>query len=142
MVRVKMRRLETSWLRSARHAGEGHKILGPPPSLVRVYRAQGRKSLRDFISRMQRSSRRNIIIPSSPTLAPSTSETSIPPETFGGFSSTTSSLPAGKTLYSEQFLSGLLCDRLRDMAKGEGITGYSKMRKADLVAALMGTNDV
>lgn len=142
MVRVKMRRLETSWLRSARHAGEGHKILGPPPSLVRVYRAQGRKSLRDLISRIQRSSRRKSITPSWPTLAPSTSETSTPPETSVASSSTTSSPPAGRTLYSEQFLSGLLCDRLRDMAKGEGIKGYSKMRKADLVDALMWTNDV
>lgn len=142
MVKAHLRRLETSWLRSASHVGEGHKILGPPPSLVRAYRAQGRKSLRDLISRMQRSSRRNIIIPSSPTQDPSTSETSTPLETFEGFSSTISSPPEGKTLYSEQFLSGLLCDRLRDMAKGHGITGYSKMRKADLVAALMGANDV
>lgn len=38
--------------------------------------------------------------------------------------------------YSEEFLNGLLCDRLRDIAKRHGVRGYSKMRKADLVAAL------
>lgn len=141
-MKIKYRKLKSRWLRSTRNQTP---MPWAPPSLARAYFALERRRGRAL-------ERRVLLIVHhqqrllSPTPTPSISEPSIPPETSAESSSTTSSPAVAETPsshdeivvgHTEEFLNGLLCDRLRDMAKGHGVTGYSKMRKAELVAALM-----
>lgn len=160
-----MKKLEIAWRENVLRVRPGQKCPRIPPSLARMHLARERRVARSMTRRVRKYlepsiSALGIVWPSLPTPSPSTSGPTTPPETSDESSSTISPRPEAGTwsspthedppnewmerqpppraaLYSQGDLEAMTRDELRVLARDNKLTGYGKLRKAELVEALL-----
>lgn len=147
-MKLKYRKMLSAWNRNDRNLRAGFVEHQLPPSVLRVMIAADLRSWRTFVRRGQVMALKEWNKMMEARLSMTTEEavtsadqTSLPATTDESSPITSSSSVAERVCYSRPDLECLTRDALRPIARERGVKGYSALRKADLISAIVDKND-